>query len=39
VLEGALEEIQALPFHVQPPVHVPILIHAERLGGTSEGRS
>jgi homoserine dehydrogenase len=39
VLESALEEIQALPFHVQPPVNVPILIRAERLGGTSEGRS
>jgi len=36
-LEGALIEIQALPFHVQPPVTAPILIEAERLGPASEG--
>lgn len=36
-LEGALAEIGALPFHVQPPVTAPILIEAERLGAAVEG--
>lgn len=37
-LEGALAEIGALPFHVQPPVTAPILIEAERLGTAPETR-
>ena len=37
-LEPALQEIRALPFHVQPPVTVPILIEAERLGTAPETR-
>jgi homoserine dehydrogenase len=39
VLEDALQEIAALPFHVQPPVTVPVLNEADRLRGTPEGHS
>jgi len=39
VLDEALEVIRALPFHVEAPVTAPILIRAERLGGTTEGHS
>ena len=38
VLESALEEIGALPFHVQPPVTAPVLVEAERLHGAAEGQ-
>ena len=39
VLDEALTVIRALPFHVKDPVTAPILIRAERLGGTTEGHS